>query len=531
MTGQYIPVFKKSSNATKDLINIKKMEMLSYGWLKGQYIYLMPRLFGTTTIDGKICYGRRFNVNGYTDINDNSEHAKDVRRFLSLLGMNESDFANIYKTYKSKGVDKVRFEWKDKQNFGERDFEFIFDIIRDYTNIKRIEFIQTATYYSRYESNRPAKTCFEQYANLGNKKISAVDSEGYISGRTELGKKLDTVEIKFYDENNIDISSSITGDLLSAFRIAIFIAGDKLIDFLSVEKLNEFPILDNENVLIGYNVMSKEVYDVNYNNDFVKYYNLFKPENEKDIGTTLLAGYWSIGRYSSTLLYDNTTTPLFYREKKFKKALLSKADAPLYMTIDGLQNCKPDDLIYYTSRFANFDIKYEEDDGGFLGIGGFVGNFLSSLVQAVASLANALSKIVYYIPQLRLEIQLLAWVFSGKWSNDRDRFVTVASRVLLAVIAIIITVYSGGSATSIAISLLSSAYGIYIGLDEFDEMVKNAENNQIEELEKKIQEKTLDFSGQGEEYDYLYEPYKRIDAMTASPFDNMMYNIPYGMKI
>ena len=47
----------------------------------------------------------------------------------------------------------------------------------------------------------------------------------------------------------------------------------------------------------------------------------------------------------------------------------------------------------------------------------------------------------------------------------------------------------------------------------------------------KIQEKTLDFSGQSEEYDYLYEPYKRIDEMTASPFDNMMYNIPYGIKI
>lgn len=531
MTGQYIPVFKKSSNANKDLINIKKIEMLSYGWLKGQYIYLMPRLFGITTIDGKRCYGRRFIVNGYTNINDNSEHAKDVRRFLSLLGMNESDFANIYQTYKSKGVDKVMFEWKDKQNFGERDFEFIFDIIRDYTNIKRIEFIQTATHYSKYESNRPAKTCFEQYNNYGNEKINTIDYDGFVTGRTSLGQKLDTVEIKFYDENNIDISSSITGDLLSAFRIAIFIAGDKFIDFVSVEKIDEFEILDSEYEVIGYDVRSKEVYDVNYNNDFVKCYNLFKPEDEKYIGTTLLAGYWSIGRYSSTLLYDNTTTPLFYREKKFKKALLSKADAPLYMTIDGLQNCRPDDLIYYTSRFANFDIKYEEKHGRFLGIGGFVGDFLSSLVQAVASLANALSKIVYYIPQLRLEIQLIAWVFSGKWSNDRNRFVTVASRVLLAVIAVLITVYSGGSATSIAISLLSSAYGIYISLDDFDEMVKNAENNQIEELEKKIQEKTLDFSGQGEEYDYLYEPYKRIDEMTASPFDNMMYNIPYGMKI
>ena len=150
MSDNFIPMYKKSSNATKDLINIKKMEMLSYGWLKGQYIYLMPRLFGITTVDGKRCYGRRFNVNGYTNINDTSEHAIEVRRFLSLLGMNESDFANIYKTYKSKGVDKIRFEWKDRQNFGEKDFEFIFDIIREYTNIKKIEFIQTATYYSKY---------------------------------------------------------------------------------------------------------------------------------------------------------------------------------------------------------------------------------------------------------------------------------------------------------------------------------------------------------------------------------------------
>lgn len=531
MSNNFIPMYKKSSNATKDLINIKKMEMLSYGWLKGQYIYLMPRLFGTTTIDGKRCYGRRFNVDGYTNIKDNSEHAKYVRRFLSLLGMDESDFANIYKTYKSDGVDKIRFEWKNRQNFGNGDFEFIFDILRDYTNIKKIEFIQTATSYSVHEGNRPAKTCFEQYSNFGNEYIYELDYDGYVTGKTSLGQKLDTVKIKFYDENDKDISNSITGDLLSAFRTAIFIAGDKFIDFVSVEKIDEFEVLGSDYKVIGYDVCSKEVYDVNYDNDFVKCYKLFKPEDEKDIWTTLLAGYWNLGKYSSAVLYDNTRTTLFYREKNFKKPLLSKKEAPLYMTIDGLQNCKPDDLIYYTSRFANFDIKYEEDDGGFLGIGGFVGDFLSSLVQAVSSLVNALSKILYYIPQLRLQIQLIAWVFSGKWSNDKNRFVTIASKVLLAVIAVLITVYSGGSAVNIAISLLSSAYGIYIGLDEFDEMVKNSENNQIEELEKKIQEKTLDFSGQGEEYDYLYEPYKRIDEMTASPFDNMMYNIPYGMKI
>ena len=128
-------------------------------------------------------------------------------------------------------------------------------------------------------------------------------------------------------------------------------------------------------------------------------------------------------------------------------------------------------------------------------------------------------------------VQAIAFLLSGDWSGSRERFNAISTKILVAIIAVLITIYSGGSAINVSLSILASAYGIYVALDEFDEMQKKASESSYDELQKDIQSKMLGLNGENENYDYLYEPYKKIDNMLASPFSSDIYNVNIGLKI
>ena len=53
MNENFIPIYKPSGDGTaKDLLKLKKLEMISDGWYKGQLIKYFTKVFGSTTVDG-----------------------------------------------------------------------------------------------------------------------------------------------------------------------------------------------------------------------------------------------------------------------------------------------------------------------------------------------------------------------------------------------------------------------------------------------------------------------------------------------
>ena len=72
-TDSYIPIYKRSGDGTaKDLLKLKKLEMISDGWYKGQLIKYFTKVFGTTTVDGILCYKTNIKIGQYTTTSDTS---------------------------------------------------------------------------------------------------------------------------------------------------------------------------------------------------------------------------------------------------------------------------------------------------------------------------------------------------------------------------------------------------------------------------------------------------------------------------
>lgn len=95
-TDSYIPIYKRSGDGTaKDLLKLKKLEMISDGWYKGQLIKYFTKVFGTTTVDGILCYKTNVAIGQYTTTSDTSEYATNVRKLLALFGMTDDKIAEL----------------------------------------------------------------------------------------------------------------------------------------------------------------------------------------------------------------------------------------------------------------------------------------------------------------------------------------------------------------------------------------------------------------------------------------------------
>lgn len=567
MEKNFIPNFKKSGDGlSKDMLKLKKMETISDGWYKGQLISLMDKVAGKVVIDGILCYNTDIAINSYTSKSDNSQRAKDIKKLLKLFGLSDSALESVYQTSITDRVEGIALNF-NKNNSEEIeytifDFKVMYSYLRELTSgIDRIELIHTNKFYPISESIRPAIASSDMYTGSAwilEYDFSTVESydgtdyyddDNYDDGDYgydlsferdfSLSQSMAFAEIKLYNNSNIDVTNLYPQQLTSALKCILSVSGDKLLELDSIEKVSEFLYTKEDESQI-YVVETKEKYNKIFkesfiDNEFDRYKNGLQKKIEDDsetytINPILASRVWDFMSVAGSLDNDNSDDLFYMSKRKFR---LPKR----YMTVNGLKKTNARLTAEYISYYADFNISIKKKKKKFLGMGGFIGRFLGGLFELVIQAVNLISKILFYVPVYRIQIQFIGWIFSGEWSNDRDRFVQISTRVILAIVAAVITFLTAGAGWELAVSLLSSAYGLYTGIKEYDdlvEIVKKKQLNNSSVAENELIDKALDLSNNEDiaktKNEIMYKPFTEINNNYKNTFDKGgIYDIKYGL--
>lgn len=570
MEENHIPLFTRSKDSlTKDVLKLKKLEAISEGWYRGQLISLFEKVAGKIVVDGIECYKTNIAINGYTSASNLSEYAKNIRKLLKLFGMTDSALANIYNTWSNNELDAILLNFDKTQTIDRiytlDDFKkAIIEVKSNLMDVSKIEIIQNNKRYNELEKNRPAIAMQDIYS--GN--LWQIDDDYFgdlqeyrteniedgsivvpipIARDFKIGQALYFTNIKIYNSINEDITNTFNNVLLDCIKTLVAFSGDNLFERTELTKLSE-KFVDNSEVGEGYYIIeTKEVYTTVFNDTF--YNTQFERYRKRDsIPTRIYDGesystngiianhlweYYEFYQYYD----DDKTNDLFYIEKP-RNYILRSENPSRYITVEGLKHSRTEDIAREIAKYADFQYIIPRKKKKFLGIGGFIGAFLGGIFEGILKIVSAISGLLYYIPPFRLSIQFIAWLFSGKWSNDKDRFIQVSNRVILAALAVLVIVFSGGGGIQIATSLLMSSYGMYTGLKEYDELVEYTKNMdskyKTNDTDSKLYEKVLDLSNSNEmveaKNNTIYKPFDSINRMYKSPFDeNGIYNPTFGL--
>lgn len=582
MSKDFIPIYKRSGDGTaKDLLKLKKLEMISDGWYKGQLIKYFTKVFGTTTVDGILCYKTNVAIGKYTTTSDTSEHAINVRKLLALFGMTDDKIADVYKTYKNSKVENVLINFDKNvdlnREYTEFDFKQAWLSLKDLlSTASKFELVQSNKRYLTSETNRPAVAS----SNIFSGSAWVIDEDYFgdlqdydttcndngctttaipIVRNFRLGQAMHYSEVKLYDSSNNDITLNYPTQLVNALKCLLVVSGDKFAQLDSLTKISESTYTEsNEDYSQNYYVVtSKEIYSPIYNSTFLdNEFSRYKKGNldvyitgydSYDINGILANNFWTYYLVKDSLDNDLTNDLFYISKRKFRimgKTYYDESSTTRYLTVSGLQKTNSKTIASYLAQYTDFKIIRKKKKRKFLGIGGFVGNLLGGIFELALMAVGAISKILYYIPLVRIQIQFIGWLFSGEWSNDRDRFVQVATRVIFAIAAVLIVIATGGGGWQIALSLLTSAYTMYSGLKEYDDTVayikKQEEIQTAKELEDdedkdNTYQEMIDLANTREGLEYAnkmtYNPFNGINDTYRSPFNSGVYSPEMGLKM
>lgn len=584
-TDSYIPIYKRSGDGTaKDLLKLKKLEMISDGWYKGQLIKYFTKVFGTTIVDGILCYKTNVAIGQYTTTSDTSEYATNVRKLLALFGMTDDKIADVYNTYTNKQVANITINFDKNvdlnREYTEFDFKQAWLSLTDLlSTASKFELVQSNKRYLTSETNRPAVAS----SNIFSGSAWVIDEDYFgdlqdyntscnddgctttaipIARNFSLGQAMHYSEIKLYDSSNNDITLNYPTQLVNALKCLLVVSGDKFAQLDSLVKVSEsiYTESNGEYSQNYYIVTSRETYSPVYNSTFLdNEFSRYK-KGTLDVYTTgyedtlsysingiLAIHFWTYYLVQDSLDND-TSNDLFYISKRswtmFGKTYYDESSATRYITVSGLQKTNSKTIASYLAQYTDFEIIRVKKKRSFLGIGGFVGNLLGGIFELALMAVGAIAKILYYIPLVRVQIQFIGWLFSGEWSNDVDRFVQVATRVIFAIAAVLIVIATGGGGWQIALSLLTSAYTMYSGLKEYDdtvayikkqEAIEAAEALEDDEDKDNTYQDMIDLANTREGLEYAnkmtYNPFNGINDTYRSPFNSGVYSPEMGLKM
>lgn len=540
MNNQFIPVFEPSGNGlTYDFMQIKKNEMIVSGWYKGKIHKLFTEIAGQTTVNNIRCYNKSFDIGTSTCPSSGGSRAKKIKELFRLLGYSDDTLNSICKARTSKGVSSVYHDFREQYKYEESDFELTFGILKDL--ISDVHSIKIFSNSFTYPDSTPEieRVCPDLEYNQFQKQA---DVEPLYS-------------TKFYDSLGIDITSNYIEDIVLAVQDVILISGLNFIDNVSSVKTNEEFLIDGTTETGYYRLDCEYSYVKSFSSNFVdeyeKYsyiksyidsedieiaYSLVEDTNNSEY---MINRFWYLrddsilnGSFSS----EYKINPIFYSSK------IGLASRDIYLRVDGVKKSSPNILAYGLAQFSHIGIKTK--DSGFLGIGGFIGNIFSGLVNAVVSLVSAFAGIIYELPILRTSSQILMYFISGgKWTTNKDEFKAKYVRITLFVVAVIVALYGQ---YHLAIAILSIAISaITLALD-FNDMNESFEEKRRQEIEAKTKEekdknkeeenKTIELNSDIEAvnnymYEGIYDSYSDIDNIYSNPYDkNGMFDSVFNTK-
>lgn len=570
MNENALPMFKKSGDGVaRDVLKLKKLEAISEGWYRGQLISLLEKVAGKIVVDGVLCYNTNIAINGYTSLSDRSEYAKNMRKLLKLFGMTDSSLANIYNTWTNNELTGILLNFNKTQEemkiYVLSDFKkALREIKSNLLDVSKIEIIQSNKTYNEAITDRPAVAM----NNIYNGDLWQIDDDyfgdlqDYSTSYTEegtieipipiirnfsIGQSLHFTSIKLLNSLDEDITNQFDDMFVYCIKTLIAFSGDNLFERIELTKLSE-SFIDSDEYLEGYYIIeTKEVYTTTFNETFYStQFERYRQKNSIPVRTYDGESYMTNGIIANNLweyyalyeYYDNDKRNDLFYIRKSRSSIISPEYSSRYITVEGLKHAKTESIARQIATYADFQYIRPRKKKKFLGIGGFIGAFLGGIFEGIVKIVSAIAGLLYYIPPFRLEIQFIGWLFSGKWSNDRERFKMIAVRVFFAVVALLITILTGGGGFLIALSLLVSAYGLYTGIQEYDDTIefikKQAQNKTTEEADNKLNEKLIDLSMKGEieeaRRNAIYKPFDAINKNYDSPFDKSnIYSPRFGL--
>lgn len=556
MATANLPPFKPSGNGLNiDLKNLKKAEILSAGAYRGQLIGYMDRIAGKTWYGGVRVYNKEINVNYYTHPSINTPYAKDLRAFFRHLGINDSGLMSMYNAYVQKGVKRVTFVWKKKFSINEADaYDMVARLQSLINSVSKIRIRHTNKFYESSIVDRPAVTNQSMYSGQWEKE----DANFY--GSFEDGNKR-TYEVEymmFYTEIEMlnsagdVINDDFDGNILNGLKAALSIDGDKFATRLSLSKDGENEVYE-DGTLIGYEINAIEEFAPIITQDWIskdgavvtnKEYIVLKEQEFSyldsiridELSPRVMNSFWkmaeSIGNYGfaskRNLFIEPPPDWITYDEYG---DIENTTRSNMYMSVDGLKYNDLNDIMKQISSYGTIDTESKKSSGFF----GTIGNIIKGIFEAIVQIINAIANVLNYIPSIRIGTQLIAFVFSGEWTNDRKKLNMTMTRVVIAIIAVLIIIFTSGSGFQIAMSIIASAWGLYTGLQDYDEMMEQIKrNNSLSVTDQEVMKELLDLeenSSMKNDYDiYNFETHERISNVYRSPFDmDGLYNPVFGM--
>lgn len=564
-------------------------EILSQGWYRGQMNDVQTKLFGLTRVRGKLVYGNKLaNISDYARPTDASVKGKQVNKFLDLLGFTDRQKLELYNNGRQSGVDSIGFDWQGELTYSASELGLVYDNIL--TILSNVEFIKI----THKDGTGVAKPMVDNAGSYAKDLI--VDRINYPSSYTEDGQEISTFpgydststgELTTRSQWSIStielvefggaIKTDVDGIVLDALIALIGTSGDKFVDLQSYSQVGTWNFKGNwidsvEDSESTYTVkrssdfvgkIVEDIYKIKttsnfaedefYKYDIVKEYKYTEFDGEVRINNP--RGYdaiWSllyqlgfngiadlgnsfITEYPSSNWWLDGSGEESYFNKKGKR----------YLLVDAIKKYNFDNTIFYMSKFAHFNVNYAKRKGGFLGIGGFVGDLLGGIVNAVVSVISLVGGVAYYIPSIRLTTQFVMWIFTGEWTNDRDKFKMAFTKIVLIIIAILIIWFSGGTATEKAIQFviaaLSGLYSLYSLNSDFEKLDQAREMQAIQEARRQVSDeqvedvsKVLDsddnYDADDEMFNGMFDDYDDMDRMYANPFDGQ-FDINLDIKI
>ena len=569
MNENALPMFKKSGDGVaRDVLKLKKLEAISEGWYRGQLISLFEKVAGKIVVDGVLCYNTNIAINGYTSLADRSEYAKNIRKLLKLFGMTDSSLANIYNTWTSNELTGILLNFDKTQEemkiYELSDFKkALKEIKSNLSGVSKIEITQSNKTYNEAITDRHPVAMQDIYSGdlwqLDDDYFGEL--QDYTTFTTEegtveipipiirdysIGQSLHFTSIKLLNSLDEDITNQFNDMFVDCIKALTAFSGDNLFERIELTKLSE-SLIDSDEYPKGYYIVeTKEVYNTTFNETFystqferyrqknsipVRYY-----DGESYATNGIIANHlWEY--YALYEYYDNDKRNDLFYIRKSRRNVLEPEYSSRYITVEGLKHAKTESIARQIATYADFQYIIPRKKKKFLGIGGFIGAFLGGIFEGILKVVSEIAGLLYYIPWVRLEIQFIGWLFSGKWSKDKERFKMIVTRIFIAVIATLM-IPTGIPPWVVYASLVMSTYGLYTGIKEFDDMVefanKQAQYKSTDEANNKLNEKLVDLSNNEAIADAkkqaIYRPFDTINRTYASPFDgNSVYSPKFGL--
>lgn len=440
----------------------------------------MPVVASTGTFVGSL-----FHITAGQLVQGQARGKNDTTELLELFGLNDTSLSEMCTLFNRSEVSDIKLEFRDKnKTFVQEDFDFTYSLItRDLNYVDSIELERTYTFPTSSEPADILTPIFQKNTNIGE----LIPGSSY-------GRPV----VTFIDSDLIDITSTINPTITTAVGSMLYMSGDLFYDYVeTIEVSRTIYVVDT----IEYaDVVVREVYSQplvpdyslqysSYTGDFYEPYDgtgVFIPGFTTDVYDHYQNDFWLVREDSSFL--DGTIGD---------EGLFVVYGGVYYLSVSGLMATNPNDLAYYISQYIDFGIVEVTQK--------WYQQFWDGLISLVGGIIGAIVELVVSHPALRSDLQAIAWLFNGQqWETDDEKLKKYGSIVVITILSILYTIYSGDEPTT-AYTWLTVAYTVAKAGSDINETSEDIKHQERVDEAKKQEELLLKQLEEAEDMDITGE--------------------------